>query len=286
MSAPLIAVAQLAARLHDPALRIVDARYVLADSDAGHAAYRAGHIPGAQFADLSEDLSGPKSDPRLGRHPLPDPARFGHVLSRLGIAPDSTVVVYDQNDAAMAASRFWFLLQLVGHKRAAVLDGGLDAWLAAGLPLESAVRDVPATQYPVAFDDRLLVSETALKMRLVESGMVLLDARAPERFRGDVEPLDKKAGHIPGALNRPYSQNLAGGKFKPADQLRSEFESLVRGSNDIVLSCGSGVTACHNALALSHAGIDGWRLYAPSWSGWIADDGNPVATGGCGTPVP
>lgn len=279
MSAALIAVADLAARLHDPALRIIDARYLLADSSAGHAAYRAGHIPGAQFADLAEDLSGPKSDPRLGRHPLPDPARFGRVLSRLGIAPDSTVVVYDQNDAAMAASRFWFLLQLAGHDRVAVLDGGLDAWLAAGLPLECAVPDAPVTQYPVAFDERLLVSETALKARLGEPGTVLLDARAPERYRGDVEPLDKKAGHIPGALNRPYSHNLAGGKFKPVDQLRSEFESLVRDRNDIVLSCGSGVTACHNALALSIAGIEGWRLFAPSWSGWIAGDGNPVATG-------
>lgn len=279
MSAHLMPVAELAACLHDPALRIVDARYALADPAAGRSAYLADHIPGAHFADLAEDLSGPKSDPRLGRHPLPDPSRFGRVLSRLGIAPGSLVVVYDQNDAAMAASRFWFLLQLAGHARVAVLDGGLDAWLAAGLPVERAVRDVPATAYPVVFDAGLLVTEADLKTRLGESGTVLLDARAAARFRGESETIDPKAGHIPGARNRPYGDNLVAGRFKPAEQLRSEFSALLGPDDSVLLSCGSGVTACHHALALAHAGYRNWRLFAPGWSGWIADEDNPVATG-------
>lgn len=276
----LISVTSLEARLHGPGLRIVDARAVLAEPDAGRAAFEAAHIRGAVFADLNADLSAEKTDPRLGRHPLPGAARFSAVLSRLGITPDTEIVVYDRNDASMAASRFWFLMRLAGHARISVLDGGMDAWLASGLPTESEVEEIAPTVYPVSFNRHMLVTEAELKALLNhQNETVLIDARAAERFRGDLEPMDKKAGHIPGALNRPYSQNLAGGEFKPADQLRSEFKSLMRGRNGIALSCGSGVTACHNALALSIAGIGNWRLFAPGWSGWVADDANPVATG-------
>ena len=275
----LTSVTRLAAQLDSPGLRIVDTRAVLADPDAGRAAFRAAHIPGAVFADMNADLSAGKSDPRLGRHPLPGAAQFSALLSRLGITPDTEIVVYDQNDASMAASRFWFLMRLAGHARVSVLDGGMDDWLAAGLPVNALEADLPASVYPVSFGNDFLIAEDALKSILKSGRAALLDARALGRFRGELEPIDKKAGHIPGALSRPYSQNLAGGKFKSAGQLRSEFRSLIRDRNDIVLSCGSGVTACHNALALSIAGIEHWRLYAPGWSGWVADDANPIATG-------
>lgn len=276
----LISATRLTTRLGSSGLCIVDARAVLADPQAGSAKFRAAHIPGAVFADLNADLSAGKTDPHLGRHPLPDPVRFGEVLSRLAITPDSEVVVYDQGDASMAASRFWFLMRLAGHARVSVLDGGMDAWLAAGLPVGDAVVAVVPTVYPVIFSDRMLVTENELKSLLESKGAaVLIDARAPERFRGDLEPIDKKAGHIPGALNRPFMQNLTDGAFKSAELLRAEFTPLIQGKDDIVLSCGSGVTACHNALALSMAGYENWRLFAPGWSGWVADDRNPVAVG-------
>lgn len=278
---PLISAHALAACLDDPGVRILDARFSLADADAGRAAYAHGHIAGAHYLDLNHDLSGPKSDPRLGRHPLPSEAHWQAVLERLGIRPDDRVVVYDAADGAMAAARAWFLFTLCGHADVAVLDGGLQAWQALGLPLEGAeAGPVPESRYPVRYRGELLVSADELQRALREGEQaVLLDARAPERFRGDIEPLDTKAGHIPGALNRPFSENLQDGRFKPAAALHVEFTALTGGRSDILLSCGSGVTACHNALALAQAGISGWRLFAPSWSGWIADPDNPVATG-------
>ena len=276
----VISVTGLAARMGSHRLRIIDARAVLADPQAGFAQFQAAHIPGAVFADLNADLSAEKSDPRLGRHPLPDALQFAEVLSRLGVTPETELVVYDQSDGAMAASRFWLLMRLAGHAKVSVLDGGMDAWLAAGQPIDDTVAALLPTVYPVMFNDRMLVTENQLKSLMQsESPAVLIDARAPERFRGDLEPIDKKAGHIPGALNRPYMQNLAGGAFKPAEQLHAEFSALLQGETDILLSCGSGVTACHNALALSMAGYGNWRLFAPGWSGWVADDSNPVALG-------
>jgi thiosulfate/3-mercaptopyruvate sulfurtransferase len=276
----LISVTQLSEIIDSENLRIVDARFGLADANAGCVAFAEAHIPGALYVDLNTDLSSEKNDPLLGRHPLPSAEQFGALLSRLGITPQTHVVVYDQADAAMAASRFWFLLRLAGHKYVSVLNGGMNAWLATGLPVEQHASQPEATHYPVHFQTNMLVSASELKALLAKSSeTVLLDARAPERFRGEVEPLDKKAGHIPGALNRPFSENMIDGKFKSAEQLRAEFAALIAGKTHILLSCGSGVTACHNALALSHAGIENYRLFAPSWSGWVADDKNPVAVG-------
>jgi thiosulfate/3-mercaptopyruvate sulfurtransferase len=261
-------------------LRIVDARAMLSDPQAGFAGYKVAHIPGACYVDLNADLSAAKKDPRLGRHPLPGAGQFSALLSRLGITPETEVVVYDQVDGSMAASRFWFLMRLAGHAKVSVLDGGMDAWLASGLPTESEAAEIVPTVYPVVFNHRMLVTESELKALLNHhDDAVLIDARAPERYRGEVEPLDKKAGHIPSAINRPYAGNLDNGLFKSPEQLRAEFASIVQDRKNIILSCGSGVTACHNALALSHAGIDAWRLFAPSWSGWVADDANPIATG-------
>ncbi|MCC6756995.1 MAG: sulfurtransferase [Arenimonas sp.] len=281
---PLISVHDLAAGLNDPGVRILDARFSLADADAGRAAYAHGHIAGAHHLDLNHDLSGPKNDPRLGRHPLPSEAHWQAVLERLGIGPDDRVVVYDAADGAMAAARAWFLFMLCGHANVSVLDGGLNAWIAPGMPLERAEAEAPPpSRYPVRYRSNLLVSAEELQRALRDNlQAVLLDARAPERFRGDVEPIDTKAGHIPGALNRPFSENLQDGRFKPAVALHAEFTALTGGRSDILLSCGSGVTACHNALAMSHAAMTGWRLFAPSWSGWIADPENPVATGDAG----
>lgn len=276
----LISAPALAGKLFEPGLKILDARFSLADAALGQQEFLHNHIRGAQYLDLDADLSGPKSDPRLGRHPLPTEAHWQSVLQRLGIAPEDEVVIYDQADGAMAAARAWFLFVLAGHEKVAVLNGGMNAWLALDLPTEDSVPMPQPSHYPVHYRMQRLVAEAELKLRLRGSDVVLLDARAPERFRGEVEPLDRKAGHIPGAVNRPYALNLDNGLFKTPDALHAEFETLAAGRSEILLSCGSGVTACHNALALSHAGISTWRLFAPSWSGWIADDGNPVAVGG------
>ncbi len=276
----IISVNQLALKLNVPDLRIIDARYVLGDSDAGHKAYLMAHIPGALYVGLDEDLSGEKTDPLLGRHPLPSAEKFNALLSRLGIHSETQVVIYDQADSAMAASRFWFLLRLSGHKNAVVLDGGLNQWTALGLDLTQNILDVTATNYHVEFDSSKLATVEQLKEMLYEkSNAVLIDARAQERYRGDIEPIDKKAGHIPSALNRPYSLNLENGLFKSSKQLQTEFAPYVDGKENIILSCGSGVTACHHALALSYAGIENYRLFAPSWSGWIADEENLVEFG-------
>lgn len=276
----LITASQLAEALHDENLRVIDARFALTDAKAGLTAYSAGHIPGALHVDLNADLSSEKTDSLLGRHPLPSAELFGAVLSRLGIWPETRVVVYDQSDAAMAASRFWFLMRLAGHQNVSVLDGGMNAWLAAGWPIETRVPQPAATHYPVRYRYDMLVTADELRTLLTNAAeTVLLDARAPERFRGDVEPIDTKAGHIPGAVNRPFTSNMVDGVFKSSEQLRAEFTPLIAGKANILLSCGSGVTACHNALALSHVGIENYRLFAPSWSGWIADDNNAVAVG-------
>ena len=275
----LISAPALAGKLFAPNLKILDARFSLADAALGRNEYLHSHIRGAQYMDLNADLSGPKTDARLGRHPLPSPEHWQTVLEQLGIRPEHEVVIYDQADGAMAAARAWFLFVLAGHENVTVLNGGMNAWLALDLPTESVVAAPEHSHYPVGFRMQRLIAEDELKVRLQSADSVLLDARAPERFRGELEPLDRKAGHIPGAVNRPYGWNLENGLFKSPDTLRAEFEALADGRKEILLSCGSGVTACHNALALSHAGLDHWRLFAPSWSGWIAEDSNPVAVG-------
>lgn len=275
----LISAPALAGKLFAPNLKILDARFSLADAALGRNEYLHSHIRGAQYMDLNADLSGPKTDARLGRHPLPSAAHWQTVLERLGIRPEHEVVIYDQADGAMAAARAWFLFVLAGHENVTVLNGGMNAWLALDLPNEAIVAVSESSRYPVHFRMQRLIAEAELKIRIQDPDVLLLDARPPERFRGEVEPLDRKAGHIPGAVNRPYTQNLENGLFKTPGILRSEFEALADGRKEMLLSCGSGVTACHNALALSHAGLDHWRLFGPSWSGWIALDANAIAIG-------
>lgn len=262
-------------------VRVVDARFSLADAQSGAAQYATGHLPGAVYADLNRDLSD-LAKKGHGRHPLPDSAVFAATLGRWGIGPQTQVVVYDAADGSMAAARLWWLLRLIGHRNVAVLDGGLAAWQAAGLALESGVPVIAVlAPYPGQFDQAQVVSAGQLAARLDQAPGWLLDARAGERYRGEVEPLDRVAGHVPGAVNRPFGMNLANGRFRPVAELRAELEPLLAGyaPADAVAMCGSGVTACHLLLAFEIAGLSGMRVFADSWSGWSSDVSRPVATG-------
>jgi thiosulfate/3-mercaptopyruvate sulfurtransferase len=265
----------------EPGLRIVDARFVLADPGAGERAWRGAAIPGAAYAHLDHDLSGQARPASDGRHPLPAIADFRAALGRLGIAPGHRVVAYDAADGSMAAARLWWLLRLLGHARVQVLDGGLARWNALGLPTVPGQCAKACGDYPGEFDAGLIAGTDEVSARLGEAPGWLVDARAAERYRGEVEPIDRVAGHIPGAINRPYTENLEGGLFKDAERLRGEFAAILRGRDaaGLLLQCGSGVTACHHALALAHAGLPMGRIYAASWSGWISDPARPVRTG-------
>ncbi|NZA25147.1 sulfurtransferase [Luteimonas sp. SJ-92] len=278
----LVQAEELAAALEAPGLAVVDCRHSLADPAAGEAAWRDAHIPGALHADMDRDLSAPPAPGSgAGRHPWPQAAALCRTLGAWGIAPRSQVVAYDAGDGAFAA-RLWFLLRALGHGRIAVLDGGWARWSALGLPCETKAPLPPVpVEYPEAeFDQARLLGATRVQAHLRQGGL-LLDARAGERFRGETEPVDRMAGHIPGATSRPYAANLSDGRFKPPALLRDEFETLLAGrlADQAVAMCGSGVTACHHLLAMEHAGLKGGRLYTGSWSGWIDDPARPIATG-------
>lgn len=262
-------------------LVLVDCRFQLADPAAGERAWRESHLPGADYVHLDRDLSDHRKPTSAGRHPLPEAADFCAVLTRLGITPQAQVVAYDNADGAMAAARFWWLLRLLGHHAVAVLDGGVARWQALGLPMDASVPKPRSGQYSAAFHESDIVTVDAVLSRLGEAPGWLLDARPGERFRGEIEPLDPVAGHIPGAINRPTSENSRDGRFKPAHELGEEFLRLLAGRDphQVVLGCGSGVTACHNLLAMEHAGLHGARIFAASWSGWVSDRQRPVATG-------
>ncbi|MGH8042635.1 MAG: sulfurtransferase [Rudaea sp.] len=276
----LFGATDLHERIRAGTVLVVDCRFDLADATRSARDYSEGHIPGAVYADLNADLSDlSKTD--LGRHPVPNAVAFAAVLARWGWTPDTPVVAYDAANGALAAARLWWMLRLCGAREVAVLDGGLAAWTQTGFALDAqSVRRQP-TRVEVAFDAAQIVYTQALVGALRQPQTLLLDARAAPRFRGENETIDKVAGHVPGARNRPFTDNLdADGRFKPAAQLRTEFTALL-GSHlpqDTIHMCGSGVTACHNLLAMEYAGLSGSRLYAPSWSGWISDPGRPVAT--------
>jgi thiosulfate/3-mercaptopyruvate sulfurtransferase len=263
-----------------PPLVVVDAGFDLADTGAGERDHAAGHLPGALYWHLDRDLSGAKTG-RNGRHPLPERAAFAATAGAAGIAPATQVVVYDAQ-GGVYASRAWWLLRWLGHTAVAVLDGGRAAWLAAGGPLtaEPTRRTAATAPYPQRESLAPALDADALAARL--GAVALLDARAPERFRGEVEPLDAKAGHIPGSLNRPFKDNLgAGARFKSAEHLRAEFAALIGAQQpaEVVHACGSGVTACHNLLAMEVAGLAGSVLYPGSWSEWSSDPQRPIALG-------
>jgi thiosulfate/3-mercaptopyruvate sulfurtransferase len=273
----------LHARLGEAGLVVVDARFALADPAAGVAAWHRARIPGARYVDLDRDLSDRTRPAAEGRHPLPAASAFCATVAALGIGAGAQVVVYDAADGALAAARFWWMLRLLGHDAVAVLDGGFARWTALGYPVEAgdAPPVAPAPVRDADYAHKEIVGTEELAGRLGEMPGWLLDARNGERYRGEVEPIDRVAGHIPGALNRPYTDNLAGGCFLPAETLRAQFAALTGGRDprEVVLHCGSGVTACHNLLAMEIAGLSGARIYAPSWSGWVADPSRPIANG-------
>lgn len=279
----LISASELKARAAHINLVIVDCRHDLANPDFGRQAYAAGHLPQARFAHLDELLSGPKTDAAgrfHGRHPLPDRQEFVQAMRALGINNDTQVVAYDAH-GGMFAARLWWLLRWIGHSDVAVLDGGMAAWQAIG---ETLSAETPAPATPGLIQDLTSLVQTVDAQALMENiktqALQVIDARAPDRFRGENETLDAVGGHIPGAKNRFFKDNLqADGRFKGAAQLREEWLTLLGDPQAAVMQCGSGVTACHNLLALEVAGLAGARLYPGSWSEWSSDPQRPVATG-------
>ncbi|MFO0628059.1 MAG: sulfurtransferase [Polyangiales bacterium] len=282
---PLVDVAWLRAHLTDPAVRVIDLRWYLADK-TGADEYARGHIPGAVFVDLHHALTGPVGP---GRHPIPSPAQFERAMRAAGVSPETRVVVYDDAGGSVAA-RLWWLLQGHGHTKVHVLDGGFPAWVAAGGEVETAA----CTVSPGRFVASLSVQLPVVDRHLVEAvrtrpGWVLLDARAAARFRGEVEPIDARPGHIPGARSAPWTDNLVDGHFADAKALRARFRRLgvVPGAT-VICYCGSGVTACHDILALALARISATRvkLYEGSWSDWSRDPDRPAALGDATDPPP
>lgn len=279
---PLITAVELRMLAAQPAgCVLLDCGFDLFDVGAGERAYAAGHLPGALYAHLDRDLSGPKSGRGPvdgGRHPLPDRSAWAERLGQWGIGPHTPVVAYDDQGGCYAA-RAWWMLRWAGHTQVAVLDGGRGAWVAAGGLLNADVAaPVAGPAYPLGDSTMAIVSAAELLQGL--GRVSLIDARAGERYRGETEPLDTRAGHIPGAVNRFFKDNLqADGRFKPVDQLRAEWQPLLQAGAEVVHQCGSGVTACHNLLALAHAGFGEGALYPGSWSEWSADPARPVALG-------
>lgn len=281
LNSNLVQVPELRALLEGAApseVRLVDVRFSLTDPHAGRRRFEAGHLPGAVYLSLDEDLSGPAASPG-GRHPLPDMARFAETLGAHGIGNDTRVVVYDDaKGGGMFAARLWWLLRYAGHDDVQVLDGGLGAWTAMGLELTQTVLTHPTETFILSLRPEMVAEMDEVRSKLGNPDVLLLDARAPERYRGEGEPLDKKAGHIPGARNRPFMGNLESGRFKPAEALKERFADA-QDAEEVILYCGSGVSAAHNALALEEAGVRGAKLYVGSWSDWSGYEENPVATG-------
>ena len=279
----LVSCSHLATMTDDPHWRIFDCRFDLAAPTRGEQEHAEAHLPGAFYAHLDRDLSS-SITPTSGRHPLPETARLCNWLGRHGVTHDTQVVVYDDSGGTMAV-RLWWLLRWLGHDRVAVLDGGWQAWVQAGLPLQtSSAQTVDVLTFQGSPDWQQVVTSEMLEQGLRDdsSTLQLMDARTRERFRGDAEPIDPVAGHIPGALNLPLQDNLnSDGSFRSADVLRGVYITALgeRPAGTVVAMCGSGVTACHNLLAMELAGLHGARLYAGSWSEWIRDSLRPVATG-------
>ncbi len=279
VASPLISTAALAEGLTDPDWVVADCRFDLGDPQAGVTAWRAGHVPGAIHVDLERDLA-VAITPQSGRHPLPEPAVFAATLSRLGIGNQSRVVCYDAGNAAYA-SRLWWMLRYVGHDSVQVLDGGFAAWVAEGRPVATDDRPRPAARFVANPRPSMLLDVAAVTAALAR-GERVVDLRGAERFRGEVEPLDTIAGHVPGAVNLPFPQNLdADGRFRAPAEIAEMWRARTGAApgHAPICMCGSGVTACQGLLALEIAGIRGGRLYAGSWSEWIRDPARPVARG-------
>jgi thiosulfate/3-mercaptopyruvate sulfurtransferase len=274
----LIEPEELAPHLADPGWAIVDCRFYLPEPSRGETEYEAEHLPGAAYAHLDRDLSGRRTG-KNGRHPMPPVEAMAERFSRFGIDDEVQVVAYDTSQGQIAA-RLWWMLRYLGHEAAAVLDGGLQAWKAAGLPLASGRESREPRRFTARPRSSMRIDLEDLERE--RSARLLIDARAPERFRGEVEPFDPVKGRIPGARNHPTSASLSSeGRFLAPSELRRRFESILSGrsAESAISYCGSGVTACHNLLAMEVAGLRGARLYPGSWSEWCADEGRPIETG-------
>ncbi len=276
----LIATDTLHRHLNHPDWIIVDCRFSLADTEAGGKAYRHGHIPNARYAHLDRDLSSAITD-FTGRHPLPDFTLLAKKLGAWGISNTSQVVAYDDAGGAFAG-RLWWLLRCMGHHKAAVLDGGIKHWQKQGFPVTTILPKVKPAAFRPYLNDSAWLNALQVQDSLARKAICLIDARTPERYRGEQEPIDPVAGHIPGALNRAFQLNLdSNGLFLPPEQLRAQFKRLIGtcAPEQVVHYCGSGVTACHNVLAMEYAGLEGSKLYAGSWSEWIRNKNRTVAKG-------
>ena len=278
MFTTLISTSELADLQQQKPIVLFDCRFDLNEITAGRDAFDAAHIPGALYAHLEHDLSS-RVTASSGRHPLPNVDQFLSWLGNQGVLPDTQVVVYDDMGGAMAA-RLWWLLKWVGHKAVALLDGGYHKWLSDKLEVTAASFAPMSSEYLATPDDSLWLTSQQVSDALESEEILLVDARRQERYRGDEEPLDLKAGHIPGAMNMPFKDNLGEkGCFRRADDLKKYFSSMLSDTKQIVHMCGSGVTACHNIIAMEHAGIEGSKLYAGSWSEWITVDTRAIVLG-------
>lgn len=279
LDSPLVSAAWLYDHIADPQVRVVDVRWYLTEPARGRAEYQESHIPGAAFVDLDTELSAPRGQ-GPGRHPLPSPEAFQAVMERVGISNNTVVIAYDSSGGA-AAARLWWLLRYFGHSQVALLNGGWQAWNAAGYTTTAVVPGFVAAQFTATPQPAMLVDADAVEQLRNTPGTLLLDARATERYEGRVEPIDPQAGHIPGARSAPFAGNLnADGTLKNADELRDRYDALGAAQAErVVCYCGSGVTAAHDVLALYLAGYSDAKLYEGSWSDWSSDPSRPVATG-------
>ena len=280
MYTTLVSTEQLAPYLSDPNWVVIDCRFTLTNTEAGRKAYAQGHIPGARYAHLDADLSGAKNGSN-GRHPLPDPQDFARILSAWGIDHQTQVVVYDDSFGAIAV-RLWWMLRWLGHDAVALLDGGLPTWQREQRAISADAPQVIPKQFVPNIRDDMRVGADAVLDALRTGSALIVDARAEMRFIGEIEPLDPVAGHVPQAKNLPFDDNLSmAGTLMTAEELRELYGNLLDGKppQQVIHMCGSGVTACHNILAMEIAGLTGSKLYAGSWSEWVADPAHPVAKG-------
>ena len=280
MFSTVVSTEQLAQQVNDPAWIVIDCRFTLTNTEAGRAAYARGHLPGARYAHLDQDLAGPKNGSN-GRHPLPDAQAFAQKLGAWGIDADTQVVVYDDSFGAIAV-RLWWMLRWMGHDAVALLDGGLPKWQREQRPLTADLPQVTPKVFTAQVRHDMAVDTDAVLTATSTHAALIVDARAEMRFIGEIEPLDPVAGHVPGAKNLPFDDNLAlDGTLLPAAELRERYTELLDGKSpeQVIHMCGSGVTTCHNLLAMEIAGLKGGKLYAGSWSEWVADPSRPVAKG-------
>lgn len=277
----LVSAQELKQHIKDPSWLIFDCRFSLADKEKGRSDYKTSHIEGAQYLHLDEDLSGQIIPGQTGRHPLPDPTSFAERLAQCGVTSSSQVVAYDDAGGAIA-SRLWWMMQWVGHDAAAVLDGGWQAWTREELPVKSGVETRPGATFTPQVRQEMVAEIREVDRKRNDPNFLLLDARGADRYRGENETIDPVAGHIPGAISEPYAENLrSNGTFHSISYLANRFRAPHEEANPerTIVYCGSGVTACHNILAMAHAGLGRARLYPGSWSEWIIDPSRPTATG-------